>query len=151
MVDKTKIGALITAIVALIIAGGGELQDQMTVEDAVGELDGYYICDVVGEDSIKEYARLSGTKYTAYPYADSGVGRVYCKAGDGTRGTWHTLSEYAEDLGLSLNELLLQLEEEPEVTEPEPVDPIELIPFESTPYEGNAPQVKCGQNGCYTV
>ena len=147
MADKITVGAFVTAIIALLLAGGGELQDQMTVQDAVGELDNYYICDVIGIESLDEYARLSGTEYTAYPYSDSNVGRKYCKTDEGVKGKWFSLKGYADSLGLDPYQLL---DESTVVLEPTPT-PVDPIPVEPSAYEGTAKKVKCGQGGCYST
>ena len=133
MEDKTIKGLLITAIIVSLTALGLPIADK-TIGEGISELDGYYICDVIGENSMGEYARLSGTRYTAYPYVESNVGRKYCTNGE-VKGTWYTLYEYSEELGIDPYTLLTQ----------------EEVIEERTTHDSSASQVRCGQKGCYLV
>ena len=148
MEDKITKGGIITAIILALAALGIPLTD-LTTGDAINELDNYYICDVLGADSLHEYTRLSGTKYSAYPYMDSRTGAKLCKDSDGIKGIWYILEEYATEQGLDPYQLLVQ-EYEPEpvvepTPEPEPKSDFTYLLL-SQPQSGK--QYLCSPNGC---
>lgn len=130
MVDNSKT-ALVIAIIALLTSIGIPVTDK-TIGQGLDELNGYYVCDVLGADSLGKYARVSSTAYSAYPYADSNAGYKRCTDG-ATSGKWLTVKAYADSIGIDPYELLAQKEPQVEVPSGD---------FKSR-------QVKCGQTSCY--
>lgn len=97
---KTKaVGALATAIIALLVAAGIPITDNTC------------ICDV-WEPTVENYREcdhLSSTKYSCYPNEGSG-GYTRCKnQTTGEKGDWHYLKDFIPDPY-----------EEPDEPEPEP-------------------------------
>lgn len=83
------------------------------------ELADYYICDKTDEISEFKGGVSKTTGYSGYPFIDSRKGPVYCGTSD-NKGTWISLSQYAEDNDLDVYELILAEMEEGEQEEPEP-------------------------------
>ncbi len=144
MEDKITKGGIITAIILALAALGIPIVG-LTTGDAINELDNYYICDVLGADSLHEYARLSGTKYSAYPYMDSRTGSKLCKDSDGTKGTWYTLEGYAKKQGIDPYQLLVQ--ESELVVEPTKPEFSNDLPTGSS----GGKQYLCSPNGCKRI
>ena len=100
MDDKQNV--LMTFIVGLLAVGGGVIGSE-TLDDAFNnELSDYYVCIINDNIAIDpdEFARLSGTDYTAYPFKDSRVGQVRCIDEAGNKGVWNNLKDYAFSIGL---------------------------------------------------
>ena len=92
MEDKIKKGFLIV-LVSVLASMGTTITSDYTVNQAINELDGFYICD--STQQVLEFVRISSTKVTGYPYLESNVGRIICEDLEGVNGQWYTLQDYA--------------------------------------------------------
>ena len=97
--DNTKIIYGILGILTLTIAAfGGSMY---LTED---QLSSAYVCSV-NENVGFFYGGISGTAYTAYPYAENRTDYKRCVQ-DGDKGIWINLIEYAEARGITIDQLL---------------------------------------------
>ena len=109
--EKIKNGFII-AVIAVITTLGFNVGSDYTINQAISELDGFYICD--STQQVLEFVRISSTKVTGYPYQESNVGRVICEDSDGVNGQWRTLQNYANDNNIDPYDILIQpVQEEP--------------------------------------
>jgi hypothetical protein len=129
---ETQNKSMIAAIMALIISlgvVGVNLQDNT--------FDNYYICS--SSFQTGEFARLSGTLYTAYPNEINNVGRIRCVDEQGIRGTWQSVSEYAAEHNIDIATLIKPDNESATIIE-KPID-----------YTQTAKSYKCDNLGCEEI
>ena len=98
MVENNK--SLTIAIIALLtsLGFGGT-----TLIDNPSALDNYFICDVNYE--IGEFARLSSTKYSAYPNEFDNKGYRRCVEND-VKGEWHQVLPFVEANNIDISTLI---------------------------------------------
>lgn len=98
MIDKN------TLLIATLIALVSSIGVQVTPDLFNNELKDYYICSI--DDNIQEFAGgISGTGYSGYPFIDSRKSAQYCGTSD-NKGSWESLKDYAEFLGLDPYDLI---------------------------------------------
>lgn len=102
MISEQAKQNFIVAIIAIFVSGGVSIAD-LTVGDAVNELEGYYVCPLTVD--VQQFARLSSSEERGYPYIDSTKGYKDCKRGT-ERGVWQPIKEYADSIGLDPYDLL---------------------------------------------
>ena len=95
MENKTKYG--IAGLLTLLVAFGGYVT--LTPE----ELDNAYYCPSTGMWGIF-YGGISSTGLTAYPYSENKTDYVRC-----TNSKWVLLKTYAEEMGISVDQLISEL------------------------------------------
>ena len=69
------------------------------------QLENTYICLATEEVGIF-YGGISGTGLSAYPYKENRTDVERCYAQNGDKSTWVKLTDYLEETGIDLNELL---------------------------------------------
>jgi len=102
--DKKNV--LMAAIAAALLIAGVGLDRTLLTEN---EFENAYICSVTEEVRIF-YGGISGTAYTGYPNEGTRVGQKRCIDEGGARGTWISLTEYAEQNGLNPLDFIVQEE-----------------------------------------
>lgn len=99
MENKKKVGVGVIGLLTILSAfGGGMFLSQ-------DELNMAYICSATNEIGIFA-GGVSQTQLTAYPFLENRSDYVRCKK-DGVSGTWIKLSDYAEEQGIDILDLLI--------------------------------------------
>ncbi len=97
------------ALIALIISLSVPLTERTFGDVFTNELKDYYVCNI--DKSIKEFpGRVSGARYSGYPYIDSRKGAIYCGTSD-NKGEWMQIEIYAKSVGIDPYDLLQKGEE----------------------------------------
>jgi len=130
--EKIKNGFLIV-LVSVLASMGTTITSDYTINQAINELDGFYICD--STQQVLEFVRISSTQVTGYPYLESNTGRVICEDSDGTNGQWWALRIYAEKNNINPYDLLIQ--------------PIPILARSGN--GGWGQQYLCGSEGCKLI
>ena len=100
MENKNKVGVGIIGLLAMLSAfGGGMFLNQ-------DELNSAFFCLATEEIGIF-YGGTSNTGLTAYPFLENRSGYERCKK-DGVNSVWVPLTEYAEEQGINVLDLIIQ-------------------------------------------
>jgi len=97
--DKKQIAQGTAGIIGvfLIIIG--------TVYFTPEQLENTYICLATDEVGIF-YGGISGTGLSAYPYKENRTNAERCYASNGDKSSWAKLTDYLDEQGISLDDLL---------------------------------------------
>lgn len=95
----------IVGLISLLTVFGGSII--LTQE----QLDNSFYCTASEEFGIF-YGGISNTGLTAYPYSENRSNYIRCQ-NSGIKGTWISLEDYANELGISPEEFLMQPKSEP--------------------------------------
>lgn len=94
--NKTMIGVVMALIMSLTSVGVNVMDTDV--------LENYYICNTSLETG--EFARLSGTLYTAYPNELDNKGYRRCIDTNGNKGIWVNVKQYSEDNNIDIVTLI---------------------------------------------
>lgn len=127
------IATLMAAVIASLSISGFAANEAVSESDFEAAIAETFICDLTGEDEICK--QVSKTLYTCYPYAENRTGAKRCGTSE-NKGSWVSLREYADDLGVNPFTLYIEM----------------ITRVDSTSGAGQAQTIeKCTPSGCVKI